>query len=180
MKINQNTPYYITMLLLFLVLRFLHTSARADEVWFFLAPTSKIVALTLSADAVYNSVDGYFFSDLGIVINKSCSGVTFWLLSMVLLFFTVLRFCESHFQKLLLFPISAFICYILTVSVNASRILFAVKFNHLFPNVAQKYAWLHEMEGNIIYLAALMLFYLGVQFFIQKYASLLIKSQSQL
>jgi hypothetical protein len=48
MKINQNTPYYITMLLLFLVLRFLHTSATADEVWLFLAPTSKIVALTLS------------------------------------------------------------------------------------------------------------------------------------
>jgi exosortase K len=162
MKINQNTPYYIVVILLFLGLRYVYTQATTDNVLLLLAPTSKIVSLLLGSPAEYDSTNGYFFANLGIVINKSCSGFTFWLVAFTMLIFVRLQHCESHFSKILLFIKGAIIVYLLTVLANASRILFAIKINQLLPDLHQEYYWLHETQGNAIYLAVLIGFYLLV------------------
>ena len=163
MEINKNTPYYIVTILLFLGLRYVYTQATTEDVLLLLAPTSKIVSLLIGANMEYSPQNGYFFPALSIVINKSCSGFTFWLVTFTLLLFTRLQYYESHFSKILLFAKAAILVYLLTIVANASRILFAVKINQLFPILHQKYAWLHETQGNIIYLAVLIAFYLSLR-----------------
>jgi hypothetical protein len=54
----------------------------------------------------------------------------------------------------------------LAILVNTSRILFAVKTTaialYFHVDLQHKYSWLHEMEGSIIYLTALIVFYLTI------------------
>jgi exosortase K len=166
MQIDKNTPYYIAAMLLFFGLKFGYSTATTDDVWLLLAPTSKIVALLTSSQPEYSAVHGFLFQNLHITIEKSCSGFNFWLINFVLFLFQTLKAAKTTVLKLLFFPFAATICYLLTVVVNASRILFAIKTNaialHFGLDLHQKYAWLHETEGAIIYLTALIGFYLIV------------------
>ncbi|MBB4600992.1 hypothetical protein HNQ93_001647 [Hymenobacter luteus] len=59
--------------------------------------------------------------------------------------------------------------YLITILVNASRILSAVALQRLIPGLGQRYAWAHQAEGVLVYLFFLILIYGGFRLLCSRY-----------
>ena len=153
---TKNIIYYGIVFLLVIVAKAAYTFASNDTLVFILKPLSQIISVITNADFIYSGAAGFYFETLNITIDKSCSGINFWCISFLVFMLLLLKFCKSHLQKILLFPVVIFVTYGLTLFANSSRILtsiFIAKQTHF------NYSWLHQAEGVFIYLSFLMLSY---------------------
>lgn len=160
-KNNRLYIFYLATAILFLLLKLYHSSAGTDELRFLIRPVAAVTALVTGTSPVYEPGNGYFFRELGIVIDKSCSGFNFGCICLLILNFLVFRDVASTRGRLLFFPIGMLCAYVATVFVNSSRILLAVFINRWFSsaNLAPP-SWLHLGEGIFIYLFFFILVYL--------------------
>lgn len=166
MQITRHTYYYFVGLLLFVVLKFMFSALGNDAFVFLTKPTSKIISIVTNSTFIYSSNAGFYFENLNIIIDKSCSGFNFWLLCFIMILFSFLKYLQSHLKKLLAFPCILLIAYCITLFVNTSRILISL----LIENTLHlEYKWLHQTEGVFIYLSFLMLLYLTINHLQTKY-----------
>lgn len=158
-KFKTHYFYYTVILAVFVLLKYIYTVIGNDGLYFLLGPTNWIVKLATGSTPVYTTENGFYYNNLNILIEKSCSGYNFWTICFVMLSFLCLNFSKSPFRKfcyiLFVLPIS----WILTLSANASRILTAIVVAKLFPQSSYRFPWLHQAEGIFIYLSLLILFY---------------------
>ncbi len=165
---NNNIIYYTALFGLFTGFRWAYSVADNNDVYWLVAPTSRLVSWLTGETAVYDSAIGFGYSGLNIVIEKLCSGFNFWLLSASMLIYRGLRHYNRPLQKAFLFPFGAVFCYFLTILANTSRILTAIKTNTFCPAWQKSYPWLHELQGSIIYLSCLIGLYLLLDFWWRK------------
>jgi exosortase/archaeosortase family protein len=129
---------------IFVLLKYLHTCLGTDDLYFLLAPVNRVVALVTNSQAIYTEENGYFHAALNIYIDKSCSGFNFWILCFMIGIFRAARL----------------ISWLITVFVNASRILTAIFLQQLSPDfMKSQQHWAHQTTGIFIYLFFLLLFY---------------------
>jgi exosortase K len=88
MILSSRWPHYAVAIVAFIVAKLLYARATTADVRFLLAPTNALVELMLNSTSIFHPARGYVHSDLRIVIDKSCAGGTFWLLSWLLLTLT--------------------------------------------------------------------------------------------
>lgn len=161
MNTNKNIPYYLTTIGLFILLKFGYTLADNDNLIFLLKPTDKIVGLLTGSNSVYLSDKGYYHGNLNILIEKSCSGFNFMLLCFCMLSFLFLKYADKIFFYLTI-PFALIVSYLLTIFVNASRIIASITMqqqaNNFLPN--RSHLILHEIVGVIINLTFLILIYI--------------------
>ena len=117
--------------------------------------------------AVYSSEKGFFYETINITIGSDCSGFNFWSLSFGMLVFRGISFYKTDLQRVSLFFAAAIICYFATIFANTTRILLAIRINAINIDWHHKYKWLHEIQGNIVYLSALIIFYLAINYFLK-------------
>ena len=166
MKQNTKYIYYLCTMIIFMALKAWYTTAHHNQLLFLLNPTHLLVEAFTGSSAVYDAAVGYFYADLNITIEKSCSGFNFWLLSFVLFVFVALNHVQSQRSKLFVIPIMLGISYVLTLFVNASRIVTSIAANSYTKEfMDHPITWLHQAEGTFIYLLFLILFYSALQFF---------------
>lgn len=162
---NKNLPFYIAAILFFIIFKFVFTIADTLDLSFLITPTNKIIGLITGARSVYVADNGFYFENLNIVIDKSCSGFNFWLLCSVMLTFLSIKYFETSREKIAVFVLSLGGAYIFTVFVNASRIFASIiiqnRADHLF--VKRPHYFLHESVGIITNLTFLILIYLIVE-----------------
>ena len=166
MQLSKNIYYYFSAVLLFVILKFLHSFASNDVITLLTKPTSAIITLITNTSSVYNSNTGFYIEKLNIVIDKSCSGFNFWILCFILCFYILLKSMRTTAFKVLLFPISLIIAYLVTLFVNTSRILISLFIEH---KTNLHYKWLHQAEGIFIYLSFLILFFFIINYLQAKY-----------
>jgi len=168
MQLPRNLPYYFAALGLFGVLKFGYTLADSGDLTFLSKPTSKFVGLLTGSPSVYVAESGYFHEKLNIVIEKSCSGYSFWLLSFLVFTYLGLKYFGRHLHKILVFPSALVVAYLLTIFANASRIFASVIVRNqtlnLFPD---KQYLIHEIVGIITYLPFLILAYYLIEKFLK-------------
>ncbi|MGE6219729.1 exosortase K [Nubsella zeaxanthinifaciens] len=147
MKVKNNA--LIFAIIIVIALKVAYTQADLRDLLFILYPTELIVATFSGSISVYLPDGGYFHPEENMIIQKSCSGFNFLIIN----FITYYTTCNLHFKsatkKWLSIPICLFGSYILTVVVNASRILIAIslaKTNFFKGNLA------HEIQGTFVYL----------------------------
>jgi exosortase K len=146
------------LVVMVIALKVYFTFLDHDGIRLFIAPTSWLVSIITNAPGKFLPGLGYLHADLNILIDKSCSGFTFWQLTLVTLGF--------HFQSrirrggdILWYLLTIIIVgYLLTVMVNTARIslstfLHRKDFGLSLPDVE----WLHQAEGAFTYLIALIL-----------------------
>lgn len=172
MKQYTKYIYYLFTMIIFMALKVWYTTTDHDQLLFILKPTQLLVEAFIGSSAIYDSTHGYFYPDLNITIEKSCSGFNFWLLSFTLFVFVALNHLRSTAWKLLTIPLMLLLSYLLTPLVNASRIVTSIVAN----NYTQQFSdypitWLHQAEGTFIYLFFLLLFYTVLQFFFLQHAT---------
>ena len=164
MQTNKNILYYLAAVGLFLLLKFAFTLADNNDLTFLLKPTDKFVGLLTGSHSVYLSESGYFHEHLNIIIDKSCSGFNFWILSFLLFTFLTLKHFDKALSKTLTIPISLIGAYFLTIFVNTARIFASIvvqkQTNNIFLN--QQHI-IHESIGIITNLSFLILAYIIIE-----------------
>jgi len=164
---NQNIPFLLLAGFIFIGLKVFHRVADTELLRFLLAPTNAIIELVTNSNSTFISTSGYFHESLNIVINKSCSGFNFWVLCFIMLTFLVLPFLKNNLQKITAIPVVLIGAFILTILVNASRILFSLFIHEKLINLLGTKTWLHQAEGTFIYCSFLILIYLGLEYFLK-------------
>lgn len=165
MKSLKNIFYYILGILIFVSLKLAFSNADNDQIIFLIKPLNHMVSLLTESIATYNNQIGFFHQKLNITIDKSCSGFNFWMLSFIMLFFTVLKQIKKGLYKFLMIPFSLLITYTLTLFVNTSRILVSL---FIEKTTQLNYLWLHQAEGVFIYLSFLIIFQMTINYFQSK------------
>lgn len=170
MQTNKNIPYYFTAVGLFILLKFSFTLANNDSLIFLLKPTDKIISLLTGSQSVYHGENGYYHDKLNILIDKSCSGFNFWILTFLLFTYLALKYFDNFLYKALTIPTALIGAYLLTIFVNASRIYASIIVQNQTKNVLLKQQHLvHEAVGIFTNLSFLILaYYLIEKLLIQK------------
>lgn len=160
MQTNKNIPYYLTAVVLFILLKFGFTLADNDNLTFLLKPTDKLVGLLTGSHSVYLADKGFYHDKLNILIDKSCSGFNFWILCFLVFTYLTVKHLDKPLHKILTIPTALFGAYLLTIFVNTSRIFVSIIVQNqtkiLFAN--QQHL-IHEAVGIITNLTFLVLTY---------------------
>ena len=161
---NRNTVYYIVICLLFIGLKFWFKSFDNDELNFLLKPTSWLFGIISGEQSIYSIETGYYYQNLNIVINKTCSGYNYLVLCFVMISFQIASYLKTIKFKILSVLVCFTVSYILTVLINTSRILISVlvlRINHNLINLYHKVV--HEWVGIITYLSFLIIIYCFIE-----------------
>ncbi len=157
---KKNTPYYLTAVGIFILLKFGFTLSNNNDLTFLLKPTDELVGFLTGSQSVYLSESGYFHEHLNIIIDKSCSGFNFWILNFLLFTYLTVQYFDKTLSKILTVPIALMGAYLLTIFVNTSRIFASIvvqaQTKSLFLN--QQHI-VHEAIGVITNLTFLILTY---------------------
>lgn len=163
MKANKNQPFYIASGVIFIALKYRFSIAGTDDLYFLLNPINSIVGFLTGLRSSYLPGLGFFYPQLDMVIDKSCSGFNFWLLCFLMLTVLSLKYFYAPKHKVLAILASFAGAYFLTIMVNSSRIFASIiiqgKHFSMFPyqNV------MHETIGIVTNLSFLILIYLTVE-----------------
>src|SRR5688572_29565404 len=86
--INKTTIWITITLLAAFAMKWLHTQSDTQDLVFILYPVQAAVQLAFNTYSTFDAA-GFHFEELGIVIDKSCSGANFFILSFSLLSATI-------------------------------------------------------------------------------------------
>lgn len=166
---NKKIIYYLTTIAICILLKLYYSISDNSGLFFLLKPTDKIIEIVLNSSSQVMNNGGFFHAKLNILIDKSCSGFNFLIITFIMLSFAVSKILNSRTKKVLSFLILLVISYILTILVNSSRILLSVFLNNSVTKLFDyQLSWLHQAEGSFIYLFFLILIYLSADYFINK------------
>lgn len=166
---GKNIPFYAIAVALFLFFKLLYMNANAEDLLFLLSPTNMFVSMLSNSTGVFIENSGFYHQDLNILIEKSCSGFNFFILSFIISYILSLQYAKNWAPKLILLPISLLISWLLTIGVNVARITSAILFHAHLPVNSAKSITIHEMQGTFIYLFFLLLFYKILKYTLTKY-----------
>lgn len=170
MILPKNVFYYLTAIGLFLLLKFGYTIADNNDLIFLLQPTDRLVGLLISSKSVYFPDRGFYYNDLNIVINKSCSGFNFLLLCFLM--FAIVAFNNINLikQKTVIIPATLMLAYVLTIFVNTSRIFVSIvlqdQAKHFLPQ--KSIVIVHETIGIVTNLSFLIVVYILLERLLKK------------
>lgn len=165
---KKNIPFYILIIFIFLILKLIFSFLNTNEIIFLLKPTNKLVEIFTGQNSFFIPNEGYFYENLNIIINKSCSGFNFLLLCFVMLSFSALKFLVSTYKKLIFILLIFIFSFIFTIFVNASRINFSIVLSNKSSFDFNNISWLHQAEGIFVYLFFLVAIYLFFEFIMKK------------
>ncbi len=166
---NKNQIYYLLVIGIFILFKVWFINATNSNLAFILKPTSKLVGLVTGSSSIYLDESGYYFQDINIIIDKSCSGFNFWLLCYTMLFFLMLKSLQKNSHKLLAIPAVMLGAYILTILVSTSRIFVSLTIqNSLISFLQIEQHIIHEAIGVITNLSFLILFFFAVKNYLTK------------
>lgn len=166
--INKGVIHIAICFFIFACLRFIFSFLDADTMRFLLMPTNKLIEVIIGSKAVYMGGVGYFYSQLNIVINKSCSGYNFWLIGFLLASFVLIRSQKINFLWVILLALLS--SYLVTILANVSRIIgYIILMKSRLPQyIDPDGTWLHQMEGIFVYFSFLILFFFLLNYTITK------------
>lgn len=160
MQTNKNIIYYLAIAVLFILLKLGFSFATNDNLLFLLRPTDKLVGLLTGSHSVYIAHIGFFHSKLNILIDKSCAGFNFWILSFLVFTYPAIKYLDKPLHKVLCVPTALIGAYVLTIFVNTSRIFVSVIVQAQTKNIfATRQHLIHESIGIITNLSFLILTY---------------------
>ncbi|MCL2132278.1 MAG: exosortase K [Lentimicrobiaceae bacterium] len=164
-----NIPYYLAAIAIFVLLKIGYAFADINDLAFLLKPTAKFVGLLTGSQAVYSPDHGYYYENLNIAIEKSCSGFNFWILGFLVFSYLGLKYFDKHLHKILTLPTALIFAYLLTVFSNTSRIFASVIVRNqtitIFPD---KQYLIHEIVSIITNLSFLILAYCLIEFLLKR------------
>lgn len=168
MLTKKNLPYYLTAFGIFILLKFGFTLTDTEDLAFLLKPTDKLVALLTGSHAVYNPSKGYYHANINVLIDKSCSGFNFWILSFLIFIYLTIKYVDTTLFKIISFPVTLVGSYLLTIVVNTSRIFTSIVIQNQTRNMIEQQHFIHESIGIITNVSFLVLCYVLTEKYLTK------------
>jgi len=159
MKVSQIT-YLAFSVLVFVGLKLVFRYSTTEDLDWLLYPTNLLFAFFNGTEWQYDSASGYFYPELNILINKSCSGGNFLLISFLTIVFSTIAKSESILKSIVMIVAISLTSYVLAILSNVSRILILFQFNRY--GIGES-GWTHEAIGGFVYLTILLLAFLSLQ-----------------
>ena len=165
---KRNTVLFTICILIFICAKLWLRQAGNDELLFLLTPTNWGVELFTNSATSYSSQSGYYYPEIDILIEKSCSGFNFLLISFLMITY-VLSKVES-LKTALVTPVALLLAYVTTIVANVSRIVtYIVMIKQQLPaRLDPADVWLHKAEGTLVYLSFLLITYFSLNQIITK------------
>ena len=163
----KNTFILGSMAVVALGLKKFYQTAEVPDLQWILTPTKALVQ-TFSGLSFHNdATEGYVNMAHHFTIAKSCAGVNFLIIVFCTSVFGFTLKMKKLVHQWISLPAFLSIAYGLTVVVNAFRIIGALTFG------ATQWAGIngnrvHEMEGVVVYLSFLLIYYLTMHYLLQK------------
>ena len=156
----QNAIFYLLALMLAIGLKYHYSRAGSDELIWILGPTAKLVEHIGGIPFESEAGAGFVNHKLRVIIAPACAGVNFLIIAFCTAVFSGLHYFKRIRSKIAWLTISALSAYLMTIAVNALRILLSI----YFYNADIYSGWLtaqrvHRLEGVVIYFFFLCLFY---------------------
>ncbi len=168
MKNTKKLPYYLFAIIIFIMLKITYYCSTTQDLVFILKPIDKIIELLTGTKSVYNPANGYYHENLDILIDKSCSGFNFWILSFLIFTYLTLKHVDTRLIKIIYFPISLIGTYLLTIFVNSSRIFTSIVIQNQTRNMVEQQHFIHESIGIITNVSFLVLCYVLTEKYLSK------------
>lgn len=161
---NKNLPYYLLSGGFFILMKFAYKFADNNHLAFLLRPTNKMVGVLTGQYSENLQEQGYYYQSLNVLIDKSCAGFNFWVLSFLIFTYLTVRYYDTHIQKTLAVIFAFFGSYLLTLFVNTSRIFASIVVKSQTKDIFLNHQHLiHEAIGVITNLTFLILAYILVE-----------------
>jgi len=147
-------------ILIFFGLKFLFRNLDHQQLLFLLIPTNFLVELMTGSASFFSIDNGFYYPEIAITIDKSCSGYNFWLLVFLIVAFLMTKYYQKGWKVFFIIPASLLFSLILTYFVNASRIFVSI-FLQRKMNIFEKFSdhIVHESIGVFINLFFMILVY---------------------
>ena len=137
-----------------------YADARADDLWWILTPTTRVVGAMTGTAFVAVPSEGYVSHERLFVIEKSCAGINFQAAAFGMLVIALLHRVGSRLSGLRVLAASLLASYGAAILVNAARITIAM---WLVDRPSAIWlltpAQVHRLEGIVVYFAGLVLLY---------------------
>jgi len=156
----QNAIFYLFALMIAIGLKYHYSRAGSDDLIWILGPTAELVEQIGGIPFESEAGAGFVNHKLRVIIAPACAGVNFLIIGFCTAVFSSLHYFKPIRAKIAWLTISALSAYLLTIPVNALRILLSI-----YVYDADIYSgWLtaqrmHRLEGVVIYFFFLCLFY---------------------
>jgi exosortase K len=135
-----------------------YSDARADDLWWILGPTARLVGAITGSAFMLEPGTGYLSRERLFVIEKACAGINFMIAAFGTLTFVLRRRVRSWLSGAGVMGISLLASYSAAVLVNAARITVAMWLAAHSLTVARlTAAHVHRLEGIVVYFGGLML-----------------------
>jgi exosortase K len=137
-----------------------YADARADDLWWILHPTARLVGLVTGVAFAAAPGEGYVSHERLFLIEKSCAGINFMIAAFGMVMFALFRRVRSGVSGLFVLAAGLLASYGAAVLVNATRITIAMWLAaHPIASSAFTPADLHRIEGISVYFSGLLLLY---------------------
>lgn len=160
-------PAFVLPLLLLggaFLLKWWYRTATVDELAFVLRPVVTMVGLITGEQWTFSAEQGYLFPTINVLIDRSCSGVNFFVITTATFAFIVLKNVHGGCARPLFALISAFAAYGLTILANTGRILAMIHLENFQLHASPR---IHEAIGAFFFLVALLLASLALDRFLR-------------
>jgi exosortase K len=135
-----------------------YADARADDLWWILGPTSRVVGAATGAAFTVEPGQGYLSRERLFLIEKSCAGINFMIAAFGMVVFARRRRIESWIGGLFVLVSSGVASYSAAVVINAVRISTAM-WLAAHPDAVSIVSApdLHRVMGITVYFGGLVL-----------------------
>ena len=158
--IRGNWIFLLLALLVAFGLKYHYSQARSDDLVWILGPTAVLVEQLSGIDFEKEAHTGYVNNEHRVIIAPVCAGVNFYTIAFCMAVFCGIPAIGPLRSKALWLAASLIAAYLLTLVVNALRIILAI---YLY-DMDMYSTWItpkrvHRLEGTVIYFFFLYLFY---------------------
>src|SRR5512145_1370853 len=140
-----------------------YAGARAEDLFWILAPTAQFAGVITDTAFTWQHGEGYLSRERLFLIEKSCAGVNFMLAAFGMLVFTLFHLVRTVVSGSSVLGVSLLAGFAAAVVVNAVRIAMAMWLAAHPIGLSISSAALHRLEGILVYFGGLMLLYEAAQ-----------------
>jgi exosortase K len=143
-----------------------YAAAGADDLWWILKPTARLVGVMTGTAFAVAPGEGYFSHERLFLIEKSCAGINFMIAAFGMSTFALRRRVGSCSSGARVLGIGLLASYAAALLVNAARIAIAMWLAaHPLALSTLSSAQVHRFEGVTVYFGGLVLLHELVQRF---------------
>jgi exosortase K len=137
-----------------------YSDARADELWWILGPTARLVGVTTGTAFAVSPGEGYVSHERLFLIEKTCAGINFMAAAFGMLVLALVHRARSAASFGGVIGLSLIASYVAAVLVNAARIGIAMWLaTHPLILMPLTAADVHRFEGIAVYFGGLVTLY---------------------